>query len=351
MTTTRSTTSKISATASSGRSIGRTIGRILGLGFLWFALLLLNLWAVAAIYVDCRIAALRLPLAVIYVAVLISLLIWVKRWTALACFGCFCVVLVWWLMLKPTNEADWRADVARTAWADIDGDQVTVHNVRNCDYRSETEYSNCWTDRSFDLSQLRGVDFFFVNWGIPWIGHPIVSFDFGHGRHLAFSIEARYKDGQTYSSFLGFFRQYALIFVAADERDVIRLRTNFRKDEEVYMYRTNVPPEIARKLFLTYVAHLNRLKDHPEWYNAVTKNCTTTIDDEISQDLPDPKPWTYRLLLNGTLDDLLYERGRLVTGGLPFPELKQREHINPYAHTVGESPDFSTLIRMGRVGF
>jgi Domain of unknown function (DUF4105) len=329
----------------------RTIGRILGLGLLWFALLLLNLWAVAAIYVDCRIAPLRLPLAVIYLAVLILLVIKLKRSRALACFGCFCVVLVWWFTLWPTNGADWRADVARTAWADIDGDQVTVHNVRNCDYRSETQYSNCWSDRSFDLSQLHAVDFFFVNWGIPLIGHPIVSFDFGNGQHLAFSIEARYKDGQTYSSFLGFFRQYELIFIAADERDVIRLRTNFRKDEEVYMYRTNVPPAIARKLFLTYVAYLNRLKNHPEWYNAVTKNCTTTIDDQISQDLPDPKPWTYRLLLNGTLDDLLYDRGRLVTDGLPFPELKQREHINPYAHAVGQSPEFSTLIRMGRVGF
>src|SRR5271170_1585172 len=329
----------------------RTSARILGSALIWLALLLLNLWAVSAIYVDCRIPALRIPLVVIYVAAAVFLLIIVRRWKALACFACFCVVLMWWLALKPSNDEDWRADVARTAWAQIDGDRVLLHNVRNCDYRSETEYSDCWSDRTFDLSQIRSVDFFFVNWGIPWIGHPIVSFDFGNGQHLAFSIEARYKVGQTYSSILGFFRQYTLIFIAADERDVIRLRTNFRKDEEVYMYRTNVPPAIARKLFLTYVTYLNRLKDHPEWYNAVTKNCTTAIDDAISHDLPDPKPWTYRLLLNGTLDQLVYERGRLVTDGLPFAELKQREHINPYAHTVGELPDFSTLIRVGRVGF
>jgi Domain of unknown function (DUF4105) len=351
MTTTGSTTVRSSTPASSGRPIVRTIGRVFGLGLLWFALLLLNLWAVAAIYVDCRIAALCLALAVIYVAVVILLVIKVKRWKALACLGCFCVVLVWWSTLQPSIDADWRADVSRIAWAEIHGDQVMVHNVRNCDYRSETEYSNCWSDRSFDLSQLRGVDFFFVNWGIPWIGHPIVSFDFDNGEHLAFSIEARYKVGQTYSSLLGFFRQYELIFIAADERDVIRLRTNFRKDEEVYMYRTNVPAEIARKLFLTYVGYLNRLKDHPEWYNALTRNCTTAIDQQISADLPNPKPWTYRLLLNGTLDQLLYERGRLVTGGLPFAELKELEHINPFAHTVNRSPDFSTLIRMGRVGF
>jgi len=341
----------IIGSAAPQRSIFSSMGRPIGLGLLWCVLLFLNLWAVAAIYVDCRIAALRIALAVVYLVVVILTAITVKRAKMLACLACFCVVLAWWFTLRPTNDADWRPDVARTAWADIHGNRVEVHNVRNCDYLSETEFANCWSDRSYDLSQLRGVDFFFVNWGIRWIGHPIVSFDFGSGQHLAFSIEARYKVGQTYSSILGFFRQYELIFIAADERDVIRLRTNFRKGEEVYMYRTNVPPAIARKLFLTYLTHLNRLREHPEWYNAVTKNCTTAIDHEISHDLPDRKPWTYRLLLNGTLDELLYERGRLVTGGLPFPELKQREHINPYAHMAGDSADFSTLIRVGRVGF
>jgi hypothetical protein len=325
--------------------------KILAAVLIWFVLLLLSLWAVAAIYVDCRIAVLRIPLVVVYAGTVIFLLVWVKRWKALSCFSCFCLVLAWWLSLAPSNDRNWRADCARTASADINGDHVVVHNVRDCKYTSETEYSDCWSDRSFDLTQLRGADFFFVNWGIPWIGHPIVSFDFGDGQHLAFSIEARYRVGQTYSSILGFFRQYELIFLVADERDVIRLRTNFRKDEEVYMYRTNVPAGIARKLFLTYSGYLNRLHDHPEWYNAVTKNCTTTIDKQISEDLPNPKPWTYRLLLNGSLDELMYERGRLVTDGLPFPELKQREHINPFAHTVGESPEFSTLIRLGRIGF
>jgi Domain of unknown function (DUF4105) len=351
MTETGTASAKSFAPRSSGPGVLVRVARTLVGVFVWLILSLLTLWAATAIYVDCRIAILRLPLVLLYLVAVIVLTIKLKRWKPLASFGCFCVVLAWWFSLQPTNQADWRPDVARTAWADIQGNQVTVHNVRNCDYRSETEYSNCWSDRVYDLSQLRDVDFFFINWGIPFIGHPIVSFDFGNGQHLAFSIEARYKVGQTYSSFLGFFRQYGLIFIAADERDVIRLRTNYRKDEEVYMYRTVVSPEIAHKLFLTYIAHLNQLHARPEWYNAITKNCTTTIGTEISHDLPDPRPWTYRLLLNGTLDELLYERGRLVTGGLPFPELKQREHINSYAQTVNQAPDFSTLIRLGRVGF
>jgi hypothetical protein len=198
---------------------------------------------------------------------------------------------------------------------------------------------------------MRAADLFLTNWGIPFASHPIVSFQFGDNEHVAFSIEARYKAGQAYSTILGFFRQYGLIFVAADERDVIRLRTNYRKDEEVYMYRVHVKPEVARAMFLTYVTYLNKLKDHPEWYNELTRNCTTTLDRQLAADVSNPQPWNYQFILNGTLDELLYDRGRLVTGGLPFPELKQREHINAVARAADGSPDFSALIRAGRIGF
>ena len=223
--------------------------------------------------------------------------------------------------------------------------------MRNCDYHTETEYANCWSDRTLYLSQIRAADLFLTNWGIRFASHPIVSFQFGDNEHVAFSIEARYKAGQAYSTILGFFRQYGLIFVTADERDVIRLRTNYRKDEQVSMYRAKVQPEIARAMFLTYVAYLNRLKDHPEWYNALTKNCTTAINKQLSADVNNPQPWNYQFIVNGTLDKLLYDRGRLVTGGLPFPELKQREHINAAAQAANRSPNFSALIRVGRIGF
>jgi hypothetical protein len=168
---------------------------------------------------------------------------------------------------------------------------------------------------------------------------------------VAFSIEARYKAGQAYSTVLGFFRQYELIFVTSDERDVIRLRTNYRKNEEVYMYRVKAQAEVARVMFLTYIAYLNKLNKQPEWYNEVTRNCTTTLQSQLAADVDNRQPWNYQFLLNGTLDALMYDRGRLVTGGLPFPELKQREHINPAARAAGSSPDFSALIRAGRVGF
>ena len=326
--------------------------RVLGRTIMWFILALLTLWAVAALYVDFRIAALRIPVTVFYVVGILAVVMLVKRpWAALLCFGGFCIVLAWWLSLKPSNEGDWQADAARTASVEINGDLVTIHNLRNCDYITKTEYTNCWSDRTVYLSQLRYADLFFTTWGPKYIGHPILSFQFGDNYHIAFSIEARYKVGQDYSAVLGFFRQYELIFITADERDVIRLRTNFRKHEQVFLYRTTVSPDEARKIFLIYADYLNQLRDHPEWYNALTRNCTTTLDTKIAADVQNPQPWNYQLLLNGTLDELLYERGRLVTGGLPFPELKQREHINEAAKAADGSPDWSALIRVGRVGF
>ena len=327
--------------------------RILGLAFVWLLLAGLSFWAMAALYIDVRLSALRLPLTIVYVVVLVAIVAKYKLRgrSALLCFACFCLVLAWWLSLTPTNTGDWQQDVDRTAWVERNGDRLVIHNLRNCDYRTETEYSNCWSDRTVNLSDLRGADLFFTTWGVKYIGHPILSFDFGNGQHVAFSIEARYKGGQDYSAILGFFRQYELIFVVADERDLVRLRTNFRKDEEVFLYHASMGPEPARAIFLTYVEYLNQLKDHPEWYNALTRNCTTTLDKQIASEIGKPQPWNYQLLLNGTLDELLYDRGRLVTDGLSFPELKSRAHINAAARAAGNSPDFSALIRVGRPGF
>jgi hypothetical protein len=331
----------------------RRVLRVVAGAIAWLVIALLAGWCVAALAIDVRVAGLRIPLAVVYALIVIVVAIKFRFGVraGLICVACTAVVMVWWFSLAPTNVGDWQEDVSRVASAEIHGDTVTIHNLRNCHYVTEKEYSDCWSDRTVKLSDLRHMDLFFTTWGVKWIGHPIVSFDFGNGQHIAFSIEARYKGGQDYSALLGFFRQYELIFVAADEMDLIRLRTNFRKDEEVFLYRLNLDPAVGRAIFTTYIGYLDKLHDHPEWYNALTRNCTTTLDTQIAASVPNPKPWNYQLLLNGTLDELLYERGRFVTDGLPFAELKQRAHINPVAHQAGNSADFSALIREGRPGF
>ena len=263
---------------------GRTIFKILGRGLVLLLIILLASWATAALYFDLRVAAWRGPAAAIFgICVALVLMVFRARWPGLtisvAGFAC---VLIWWLSLQPSNSRDWQPDVARTAWAEINGNQVTLHNVRKCDYRTETDYTPVWETRTVELSQLRGVDMFVTYWGSPWIAHPIASFDFGDEGHVAISVETRKEVGENYSAIRGFFRYYELIYTIADERDVVRLRTNYRTGEEVYLYHTRVTPERAQAIFLDYLTRTNRMRDHAEWYNALTNNCTTNIASHVA---------------------------------------------------------------------
>jgi hypothetical protein len=310
---------------------------------------------VGAIYFDSPFPALRAPAAIAYLIVVLVALVFLRRGRKglLIAFAGFVLVALWWFTIKPTDNRNWQPDNAKQAYADINGDQVTIHNVRNCDYRTETDYTCQWETRSYNLSNLRGADIFITWWGPTLIAHPIVSFDFGEQGHVPMSIETRDEVGQSYSAVRGFYRQYMLTYIVTDERDVIRLRTNFRHnpDEEVYLFRTTAKPELARKIFLDYLQRANDLHAKPEWYNALTNNCTTNIDVSASEARGIHTVFDWRVLLNGRMDELMYERGGLVTGALPLPALKAQAHINPAAHAAGDSPDFSKLIRVGRVGF
>jgi hypothetical protein len=274
------------------------------------------------------------------------------RWHGLAFAGiAFACVLTWWLSLRPSNDRNWQPDVSQTAWAEINDDEVAIHNFRNCDYRTETDYTPHWETRSVNLSQLRGIDVFLTYWGSPWIAHPIVSFDFGEEGHVAMSVETRKEVGETYSAIRGFFRYYELIYTIADERDVVRLRTNYRQGEEVYLYHTTTTPDQARIIFLDYLKQANRMRDHPEWYNALTNNCTTNIAPHVAQARAEKSVrWDWRIVLNGKGDEMMYERGDLA-GGLPFAELKQNAHINPVARAADGALDFSRRVREARPGF
>src|SRR5258708_5557494 len=186
------------------------------------------------------------------------------------------LVAALWLTMKPSNEGAWQPDIDPTAWAEIHGDEVTVHNVRNCDYRTETDFTPHWETRTVRLSQITGMEVAINYWGSPWIAHPIVSFQFADALPLCFSIETRKTIGQQYSKLVGFYRQYTLIYVVADERDCIRLRTNYRR-EDVYLYHTLASPAQARERFREYVKTLNALREKPRLYNPVTSNSPPTI--------------------------------------------------------------------------
>jgi hypothetical protein len=272
-----------------------------------------------------------------------------RRWRrrALAAYlVLFAGLLVWWYRLEPSNQRDWQADVAVLPYATIDGELVTVHNIRNFDYRSETDYTPAYYDKRFDLGKLEGVDLVTSYWMGPAIAHVFLSFAFAGGDHLAVSIETRKEKGEGYSTIKGFFRQYELYYVVADERDVIGLRTNYRRapPEDVYLYRLHAPLENGRRLFLEYMHSINALKERPEFYNSLTTNCTTRIWMS-SRVNAEHLPFSWKILASGYVPEYLYAYGRLADQGLSFAETQRRALINARANAVEGNTDFSARIR------
>jgi hypothetical protein len=297
-----------------------------------------------ALAIDLPLPRLRIFAAVAYGLLIAFILL--KRKILLGLL-CFLVVLTWWFRLRPSDK-QWGVDQSRTAWADVHGGEVTIRNLRNCDYRAEFDYTCQWLTRTVNLNQIESVDLFMNYWGSPLIAHTILSFQVRGETPIAFSIETRRQEGQTYSALLGFFRQYTLISIVGDERDLVRVRTNYRHGEDLYLYRTTATPAFAQSLFMNYIGMTNQLHEHPQWYNAVTHNCTTEIFTLQSMK---GQPLDWRILLNGKADEMAYERGHIVTGGLPFKELKQRAWINPAAKAADHDPDFAARIRENRPGF
>ncbi len=305
-------------------------------------------WAALAIYYsDLPGARLRLGLAAAFVlGTLVAFLFLRNRWTLAGFAAAFAGVLFWWTSIEPANERDWQADVAVLPYATRDGDLVTLHNVRNFDYRTDQDFAPRYDDRTFDLRKLDAVDLIAVYWMGEAIAHVMVSFGFA-GEHVAISIETRKETGEAYSSIAGFFKRYELIYVVGDERDLIGVRSNYRRpEEEVYLYRTRMSRANAQRLFLEYVDKINQLRDQPEFYNTLTSNCTTDVWSLARALSANPVPLDWRVLLSGYFPAYAYDLGSLDTH-VPFPELKARSLINDKAHAADGAADFSRRIREG----
>jgi hypothetical protein len=313
---------------------------------------LMTAWAALAAYwsdiespTTCALLAVGVVLATILVFVRIRRM-GVALLAYLTAFGLF---VLWWTSIAPSNSRSWQPDVAVLPFAEVDGDTVTVHNIRNFAYCTETDFQPRYYDKYFDLKKLDSVDLIAVYWMGEGIAHVMMSFGFAGQDYLCLSIETRKEVGQEYSSLKGFFKQYELIYLAADERDVIRLRADYRRPaEDVYIYRTLVAPENVRKLFLEYVSQMNKLRVRPEFYNIITTNCTTDVVRNFRA-FGGKIRYNWKILLSGYAPLYAYEMGGL-TNTLTFAELKARSYVNPKARAIGDAPDFSKRIREGLPG-
>ena len=253
----------------------------------------------------------------------------------------------WWRSLKPSNDRDWRPEVARLATAEFrtetHGDLVTVKNVRSFRYRAVEDFDEHWGEHTYDLARLDGLDVFFIDWGAALINHTILSWSFADGQRLCISVEVRKRRNQGYSAWKALFRQFELVYVAADEEDVIKLRTNYRR-EQVYLYRVLTTKAVARALLVDFLQAMNAIAREPLWYNALTANCTSVIRERILH-MGGRLPFTWRLLANEYLPEYLHRRG-IIDNSIAFAELKALSHINARALAAGGA-DFSAKIREG----
>jgi Asp-tRNA(Asn)/Glu-tRNA(Gln) amidotransferase C subunit len=322
-----------------------------GAGFVLIAaaMLLVGAWCSVAIWYGCGVGepvrSLLAGAAAVFTISAVACLATRRRWPVFAVYsGAVTVFLAWWATISPASDRNWAPDVARTLTATIDGDRLVVSNVRNFTWRSETDFDPIWEQRTFDLSRVSDVDLIMSYWMGEAIAHTIVSFGFADGSRLAFSIETRKETHEQFSSIAGFFKQYELAIVGADERDVVRVRSNIRR-EDVRIYRLRMTPENAQRLLREYLEEANELARTPRFYNTLTSNCTTLVFEMVRVIHPG-LPLDARVILAGYLPNYAYAVGATDTS-MPFEKLRELSRIHDKALSADADPKFSARIREG----
>jgi len=278
----------------------------------------------------------------------------------LACVGALCcghreagvavfalahgLLLIWWRRLSPSNDREWTDDVAQTVGGKIDGNVVTLDKVRDFVWRSNADYTPRWMTQSYDLARLRSLDMIVSYWARPSIAHMLISFGFGENDYVVFSVEIRRQKDQMFSEIGGFFKEFELVVIAAKERDIVRLRTNVRR-EDTYLFRMNFEPAAMRALFLAYVAEANALVRKPRFYHTITGNCTTVLYRMLKR-IVRRLPFSYRVLLSGYMPEYFYGIGYLDQRYM-LEELRAFGYVSERGRIADESPTYSADIRRG----
>jgi hypothetical protein len=311
---------------------------------LWFLCqVLLIAWATLAIhYSNLPWPGLRLGLACAFAAFAIWAL-WLSRPRRTIAFTVLYLgVVAWWISISPSHDRNWRPEVAVMPRVTIDGDRVRITGVRNFDYRSRSDFTVRYETREVFLSQLTGIDFFVSYWSEGLVGHTFLSFIFHNAPPLSISIETRPEVGEGFNPLASLFKQFELIYVVGDEKDLVGVRATHRR-ETVYLYRLNTSANDARRLLMIYLARINELADRPEFYHLLSNSCTINIL-RYANAAGRAGRFDFRHLFNGLIDSYLYHSGRVDTT-LQFDELRRRSLINSAAQAADGAPDFSQRIR------
>jgi Domain of unknown function (DUF4105) len=326
----------------------RRILRIVGTGALAVFLFLSAVWANLAIaYQLPGSAAVRIGACLVLNLIALAALVAIvqrKHWRAVLVYAAaYALLLAWSGSISASNDRNWAADVVHSITGIVDGDRLSVSNVRNFSWRTETDYTEGWEQRTYDLSKLRSLDLFLVYWMGPSIAHTIMSFGFADGRYLDFSIELRRPQNDQYSAVAGFFKTHELVYIGADERDLLTLRKV--RNEQIQLYRLRTPPERARALLAEYIKQANDLAAYPRFYNTLTTNCTTTIFNMVRA-VTSSIPFDWRIILTGHLPGYLYDHGAVDTS-VPLEELRQRADVTGRIDAGLSEVEFSSRIREG----
>jgi hypothetical protein len=306
------------------------------------------IWGAMALWYQAPGAYLKNGLMILWAAFNagVLLVLWHGgAWLALpSSAAAFAILLIWWWRIRPTNQREWADDVAQITRGTIEGQLVTLRNVRNFDWRSNIDYTQRWETRTYDINRLQSVDMIMSYWDGRAIAHMLISFGFDDGQYVAFSVEVRRQKNRTYSEIGGFFKRDGLSIIAADERDVIRVRTNVRGEDD-YLYRIRMPLSAMRSLFLGYVEQADNLVATPRFYNTITVNCTTLVYHMMKR-IVGYLPWSYRLLFTGYLPAYVYRVGGL-DQRYTLAQLQTLGHITDRAKQSDRSDTFSEDIRKG----
>ena len=315
-------------------------GLVLLIPVIWGALYLF--------YSNLPWSTVRLVLAIVFVVFGVWA-IWLNRRTIprLVFAVTFIAVFAWFVSIPPSHNRVWRTDVEVMPRAIIEGDQVKLTGFRNFDFKSRNDFSKIYEERVVSISDITSVDLFISYWKIGPVAHTFVSFNFGNGPPVSISIETRPEIHEGYDPLASIFKEYELIYVVGDERDIVRWRTNFR-DEDVFLYRINASPEAAQRLFMVYLERINELADGAEWYHLFKNNCGLNIV-RYANSAGRVGSFDIRHLLNGWLDRYFYDAG-FVDTTLPFEELRRRSQINEAALAANDDPEFSQAIRKSLPG-